>query len=43
MRIVANEFVLPFTKGRECHASHFLTLGNGEIFCVYFYGSKEGK
>ena len=43
MRIIANEFVLPLREGLECHASHFLPLGNGEIFCVYFYGSKEGQ
>ena len=43
MRICANEFVLPFVDGKECHASHFLTLGEGRVLCVYFYGSKEGK
>lgn len=43
MKIEANEFVLPVGEGYECHASHFVTLGEGEVFCVYFYGSKEGK
>ncbi|MBO5269724.1 MAG: exo-alpha-sialidase [Clostridia bacterium] len=43
MKILANEFVLPMRDGYECHASHFVTLGDGEIFCVYFYGSKEGN
>ena len=43
MKILANEFILPFREGRQCHASHFVTLGEGEVFCVYFYGSKEGN
>lgn len=43
MKIIANEFVLPFTEGWQSHASHFLVLGEGKIFCVYFYGSKEGN
>ncbi|MBQ7321272.1 MAG: exo-alpha-sialidase [Clostridia bacterium] len=43
MRILANEFVLPIRDGRECHASHFVLLNEGQVFCVYFYGTKEGK
>ena len=43
MRIIANEFVLPFREGWQSHASHFLVLGEGEIFCVWFYGSREGN
>jgi len=41
MKIVANEFVLPITD-KECHANHFVTLSGGRVFCVYFYGSREG-
>ena len=43
MRILANEFVLPFRGGWECHASHLLPLGDGKVFCVFFYGSREGR
>jgi len=43
MKITANEFVLPIIEGKECHASHFVLLGGGEVFCVYFYGSREGQ
>ena len=43
MRIVANEFVLPIIDGKECHANHFVTLGEGRVFLVCFYGSKEGN
>ena len=30
MRILANEFVLPFRDGWECHASHLLPLEDGK-------------
>jgi len=43
MKIAANEFVLPFRDGYECHASHFVVLGKGRVFCVCFYGSREGN
>lgn len=43
MKIIANEFVLPFRNDWQCHASHFLALGKGTVFCVFFYGSKEGN
>ena len=43
MKITANEFVLPIIEGKECHASHFVLLGEGKVFCVYFYGSREGQ
>ena len=43
MKILANEFILPFREGWQCHASHFVTLGEGRVFCVYFYGSREGN
>ena len=43
MRILANEFVIPFRDGLECHASHLLPLDDGKVFCVFFYGSREGK
>lgn len=43
MRILANEFVLPFRDGWECHASHLLPLEDGKLFCVFFYGSREGR
>jgi len=42
MRIVRSEFVLPITD-KECHASHFVLLNNGQVYCVYFYGTKEGN
>ena len=40
MKILANEFVLPITQ-MECHANHFVVLGGGKVFCVYFYGTRE--
>lgn len=43
MKILANEFILPFREGWQCHASHVLPLENGEVYCVYFYGSREGN
>ena len=43
MRILANEFVIPFRDGWECHASHLLPLDDGKVFCVFFYGSREGN
>ncbi len=43
MKILANEFILPFREGLSCHASHFVLLRDGRVFCVYFYGSKEGN
>ena len=42
MKILANEFILPFREGWECHASSFVNLTDGRVFCVFFYGSKEG-
>lgn len=43
MKVLANEFILPFAEGFSCHASHFELLEGGRIFCVFFYGSKEGN
>lgn len=43
MNILANEFILPFIDGISCHASHFVLLPEDRIFCVFFYGSKEGN
>lgn len=43
MKILANEFILPFKEGLSCHASHFALLPEGRIFCVFFYGSAEGN
>ena len=43
MKITANEFVLPMRDGFECHASAFLPFDGGEVLCVYFYGSQEGR
>lgn len=43
MKIIANEFVMPIAFEGECHASHFVTLGDGRVFCVFFKGSKEGR
>ena len=43
MKISANEFILPFKDGWECHASHILPFGDGRVYCVFFYGSKEGN
>ena len=43
MKILANEFVLPFVEGVSCHASHLTLLPDGRVFCVFFYGSKEGN
>ena len=42
MKILASEFVIPFREGWSSHASHFTLLPDGRVFCVYFYGSKEG-
>lgn len=43
MKILANEFVLPIGQNTECHASHFVLTNDGRIFCVFFFGSKEGR
>ena len=43
MRILANEFIIPFREGWECHASHLLPMEDGKVFCVFFYGSREGR
>ena len=43
MKLLANEFILPFVDGWSCHASHFVVLRDGRVFCVFFYGSAEGK
>lgn len=43
MRILANEFILPIRDGWQCHASHILPLPDGQIYCVFFYGSAEGN
>lgn len=43
MNILANEFILPFIDGMSCHASHFVLLPENRVFCVFFYGSKEGN
>ena len=43
MKIVASEFILPIREGWQCHASHILPLPNGEVFSVFFYGSREGS
>lgn len=43
MKILRNEFILPFIDGKECHAGHLTLLGDGNVFCVFFYGSKEGN
>ncbi|MBQ9117571.1 MAG: exo-alpha-sialidase [Clostridia bacterium] len=43
MRIIANEFILPFRDGWQCHAGHLAVLGEGKVFSVFFYGSKEGQ
>ena len=39
MKLLANEFILPFVEGMSCHASHFVLLRDGRGFCVFFYGS----
>ncbi len=43
MRVDCNEFVLPIRKGLSAHASHFIVLPDGRVFCVFFYGSDEGR
>lgn len=43
MRIAASEFILPIRSGWECHASHLLPLNDGRVYCVFFYGSREGN
>ena len=43
MKLLANEFILPFVEGMSCHASHFVLLRDGRVFCVFFYGSAEGN
>ncbi|MBR4873756.1 MAG: exo-alpha-sialidase [Clostridia bacterium] len=42
MKIIANEFVFPILTDKGCHASHFLVLQDGSIFCVCFCGTREG-
>lgn len=43
MKIECNEFVLPFREGWSSHASHFTVLPDGRVFCVFFYGTDEGR
>ena len=43
MRILANELALPLLTEGECHASHFTVTPEGEVLCVYFLGSHEGR
>lgn len=43
MKILANEFVIPIREGLQCHASYILPLDDGELYCVFFYGSREGN
>jgi len=43
MLLAANEFILPIRSGWECHASHLLPLDDGRVFCVFFYGTREGN
>lgn len=43
MKILANEFAVPVRDGLQCHASHFILRKDGSVFCVYFYGSREGN
>ena len=38
MKLLANEFILPFVEGMSCHASHFVLLRDRRVFCVFFYG-----
>lgn len=43
MKIVANEFVMPIRENWSAHASHLIPLDNGEVFCVFFYGTAEAN
>lgn len=43
MRILANEFAVPFRFEWECHASYLTVLDDGSIFCVFFHGTTEGR
>lgn len=43
MRMLANEFVIPFHPDWECHASHLTVLDDGRVFCVFFHGTVEGR
>ena len=43
MKFLANEFVIPLREGWQSHASHILPLPGGEVYCVFFYGSREGN
>lgn len=41
MTIIANELIFPIME-KACHASHFVVLPEGRVFCVCFRGSREG-
>ena len=41
MKILANEFVMPILPNLSSHASHLIPLDNGEVYCVFFYGTAE--
>ena len=43
MKILANEFIVPLREGWQSHASHILPLPGGEVYAVFFYGSREGN
>ena len=43
MKILSNEFIIPLRDGWQSHASHILPLPGGEVFSVFFYGSREGN
>lgn len=43
MKITANEFVMPIRPNLSAHASRILPLDNGEVYCVFFYGTAEGN
>ena len=43
MKILANEFIIPLRQGWQSHASHILPLPGGEVYAVFFYGSREGN
>ena len=43
MKIIASELILPIRDGWQSHASHILPLPGGEVYSVFFYGSREGN
>ncbi len=43
MRVLKHEKIMNDLEGRNCHASQCLPLDTGEVFAVWFEGTREGE